>query len=43
VLLLLVSGAAILKGSQLPAGARFFSKPYNAEQIGSALQQLLAA
>lgn len=43
VLLLLVSGAAILKESQMPAGARFFPKPYDSEQIGLALQQLLAA
>jgi CheY-like chemotaxis protein len=43
VLLIVASGAAVLQESQLPMGARLFGKPYNAERIGTALRELLAA
>ena len=43
VFLLLASGKAILKESDLPAGARFFSKPYSEESITNTMRQLLKA
>lgn len=39
--LIVASGAAILEKSILPAGSRFFSKPYDEFTITEAMAQLL--
>jgi CheY-like chemotaxis protein len=42
VKLLVASGKAILEESSLPAGSRFFSKPYDDHAITDAMARLLA-
>lgn len=42
VKLLVASGNAILEESLLPAGSRFFSKPYDDRAIADAMRRLLA-
>lgn len=41
VKLLVASGRVIVEESQLPTGARFFSKPYHDDNIVKALRELL--
>jgi two-component system, response regulator PdtaR len=41
VKLIVASGRAIVEESQLPAGARFFAKPYRDDTIVAALRELL--
>jgi two-component system, response regulator PdtaR len=41
VKLIVASGKAIVDESQLPTGARFFSKPYHDDTIVEALRELL--
>lgn len=41
--LIIASGKVILEESQLPAGARFFSKPYHENSIVEEMTRMLAA
>jgi CheY-like chemotaxis protein len=41
-LIIVTSGKALVGRTQLPAGGRFFSKPYNTEKIASVMQEMLA-
>jgi CheY-like chemotaxis protein len=43
ILLVLGSGAAAVDNDNLPDGARFFTKPYDQEQVGTTLRELLTA
>lgn len=42
VKLIVASGAAVLEESSLPAGSRFFSKPYQSATIAEAIARLLS-
>ncbi len=41
--LIVASGRAVLEESQLPAGSRFFSKPYDDNSIVAAMTKMLVA
>jgi CheY-like chemotaxis protein len=43
VLLVVASGKAIIEESQLPAGARFFTKPYDGAKLIEAISGMLGA
>lgn len=43
VKLIVASGRVDVEDGELPAGARFFSKPYNDDRIVEAIDELLAA
>ena len=42
IMLIVVSGKTIIAGSDLPAGAKFFSKPYSDDAIAEAMVKMLA-